>query len=144
MVGPNDTCVYVFKAGTDTILQQLQSPKITTRRAPKGVSVVRSLQYSPDSQHLAVGFEGGAIGIYEAASGQLRKAIAIPDGLDGPVIYSPNGIYLAFGERRKDVGELLDHYVIQLLNVETDDIVKTLSGHTDRITAGTEIVKIWE
>lgn len=51
MVGPNDTCVYVFRAGTDTILQQLRPPKITTRFAPKGVSSVESLQYSPDSKY---------------------------------------------------------------------------------------------
>ena len=135
MVGPDDTCVYVFQAGTGNILQRLQPPKITTPFAPKGVSVVESLQYSPDSQSLAVGFNQGAIGIYDATTGKLKKTISISFHLHGSVAYSPNGKYLAFGERKKDEEELLDHYVIQILDVERGGISKTLSGHSDLITS---------
>ena len=132
-IKPMDTCVFVYQAGTDTILQRLEPPPITTRAAPQGIGAVASLQYSPDSQFLAVGFYGGAIGIYESATGQLKKSRSLPSLLQGPVAYSPNGKYLAFGERRKDEGELLDHQVIQLLDVETGEIAKTLFGHTDVI-----------
>jgi len=136
MIRPVDTCVFVFQRGTDNILQRLQPPKVTTRRNPKGVGAVESLQYSPDSQFLAVGFDGGAIGIYEATTGQLKKSIVIPDGLDGPLAYSPTGKYLAFGELKTNgTGALEKPRVIRLLDVETGERVKTLSGHTGRVTA---------
>jgi WD40 repeat protein len=136
MIGPKDTCVFVFQRGTDNILQRLQPPKITTRRAPKGFGSVESLQYSPDSQFLAVGFNGGAIGIYDTTTGQLKTSIVIPDGLDGPLAYSATGKYVAFGELKKDGTEaLMQPRVIQLLDVETGEIVKTLTGHSDRVTA---------
>ena len=136
MIRPVDTCVFVFQRGTDNILQRLQPPKITTRRAPKGFGSVESLQYSPDSQFLAVGFDGGAIGIYEATTGQLKKSIGIPDGLDGPLAYSPTGKYVAFSELKRDGTEaLMQPHAIQLLDVETGEIVRTISGHSDRVTA---------
>ena len=136
MIRPVDTCVFVFQRSTDNILQRLQPPKVTTRRNPKGVGAVESLQYSPDSEFLAVGFDGGAIGIYEATTGQLKSSIMIPDGLDGPLAYSPTGKYVAFGELKKvETGALEKPHVIQLLDVETGEIVRTLVGHTGRVTA---------
>ena len=132
-ITPGDLCVYVYQAGTDTIVQRLQPPALTTRMAPQGIGSVASLQYSPDSQFLAVGFQGGVIGIYETGTGKLKKSTSLSSFLEGPVAYSPNGKYLAFGERRKEEGELLDHSVIQLLNVETGEVIKTLPGHTDVI-----------
>lgn len=135
MIRSDDTCVFVFQTGTDRILQRLQPPKITTRWAPKGVGMVRSLQYSSDSQSLVVGFEGGAIGIYDAVTGQLKQSFATPAGLDGPLAYSPTGKYLAISERKLDETDLFSHHVIQLLDVASGAIVRTLSGHTDLVTA---------
>lgn len=134
-VKPGDLCVFVYEPGTDTILHRLQPPALTTRMAPQGIGAVASLQYSPDSQFLAVGFQGGAIGIYEAATGELKKSMSLSSFLQGPVAYSPNGKYLAFGDRRKEEGELRDHHVIQLLDTETGEVVKTLAGHASPITA---------
>ena len=135
IVSSTDICVHVFQAGTDTILQRLQPPPITTRFAQKGVAAVESLQYSPDSQSLAVGFTDGAIGIYEAATGQLKKATSLPSFVEGPVAYSPDGKLLAFGQWKKEEGELFEHHVIQLLATERNEVVKTLSGHTGFISA---------
>ncbi|UVT19859.1 MAG: hypothetical protein H8K03_19075 [Nitrospira sp.] len=99
MITSADTCVFVFQAGTDTILQRLEPPPIVTRDAPKGVGMVESLQYSPDSQFLAVGFVGGAIGIFEAETGNLKEAFHAPTAIDGPLAYSPRGRYLAISAR---------------------------------------------
>ena len=101
MIRSDDTCVFIFQAGTDTILARLQPPPIMTHFAPKGVGAVRSIQFSPNSQFLAVGFRDGAIGIYESATGHLQRAISLSTPLQGPLAYSPNGKYLAFGQFRK-------------------------------------------
>ena len=134
-IKPGDLCVYVYQTGTDTIQLQLKPPAITTRMAPQGIGAVRSLQYSPDSRFLAVGFYGGAIGIYEASTGELKKSTSLSSFLEGPVAYSPNGKYLAFGERTKEAGEVFDRHVIQLLDTGTGEVAKTLPGHAGRITA---------
>ena len=118
-IKPGDLCVFVYQAGTDTIVQRLQSPAMTTRMAPQGIGAVASLQYSPDSRFLAVGFQGGAIGIYETATGQLKKAVSLSSFLQGPVAYSPNGKYLAFGDRSEEMRNALGPHVIQLLDTET-------------------------
>ena len=135
VIKPTDSCVFVYRAGTDTIQQRLQPPPMTTRMAPQGVGAVESMQYSPDSQFLAVGFKGGAIGIYEMATGQLKSAMSLSSFLQGPVAYSPNGKYVAFGEWKKDVEDVFEHYVIQLLDTETGEVVKTLLGHSGLVTA---------
>jgi WD40 repeat protein len=121
---------------TDIILQRLQPPQAATRFAPHGVGMVESLQYSPDSQSLAVGFKGGVIGIYEAATGHLKKRVTLNSSLQGPVAYSPKGNFLAFGQWKKDEGELFGHYEIQLLDTNANGgVIKTFSGHTGAITA---------
>ncbi|UVT17203.1 MAG: WD40 repeat domain-containing protein [Nitrospira sp.] len=135
MITLADTCVFVFQAGTDTILQRLQPPPIVTRDAPKGVGMVESLQYSPDSQSLAVGFQGGAIGIYETATGRLTQAVRLSTHLQGPVVFSPHGNILVLGQWEREKGELFEHYIIQLLDVGSGEVVKTLLGHTGAITA---------
>jgi WD40 repeat protein len=84
---------------------------------------------------LGVGFDGGAIGIYDATTAELKMSLSLPSHLQGPVAYSPNGKYLAFGDRRKGADELFEHYVIQLLDVETGQIVKTFPGHANDVTA---------
>lgn len=134
-IKPGDLCVFVYQAGTDTIVQRLQPPALTTRMAPQGIGAVASLQYSPDSQFLAVGFQGGAIGIYETATGALKKSTSLSSFLQGPVAYSPNGKYLAFGDRRKEEGDVFDHHVIQIMDTERGEVTKTLLGHTDLVTA---------
>jgi tricorn protease-like protein len=135
MIKSTDTSVYVFQAGTDTMLQRLDPPRIITRDAPKGVGAVKSLHYSPDSQFLAVGFAGGAVGMYEAATGSLKQSFPTPAALDGPLAYSPSGQYLAFSERIRTEDDLFHHHVIHLIEVTTGRIERTFSGHTDLITA---------
>lgn len=135
MITSADTCAFVFQAGTDTILQRLQPPPIVTRDAPKGVGMVESLQYSPDSQFLAVGFVGGAIGIFEAETGNLKEAFHAPTAIDGPLAYSPRGRYLAISERIKSEEDIFPRHVIHLFDVTTGGIRKTFSGHTDLVTA---------
>lgn len=136
MITSADTCVFLFQAGTDTILQRLVPPPIATGFASKGVGMVESLQYSPDSQFLAVTFRGGGIGIYEVATGQLMKRMTVYTPSLGPVAYSPSGKYLAFGQWKKNEGELFNHAEIHLLDTTADGgIVKTYSGHADLITA---------
>jgi WD40 repeat protein len=129
--------VFIFQAGTDTILQRLKPPPIATHWAPAGVGMVESLQYSPDSRFLAVTFRGGGIGIYEVATGQLMKRVTVYTPTFGAVAYSSNGKYLAFGQWKKNEGELFwNPGEIQLLDTSADGgIVKTLPGHTDLITA---------
>lgn len=136
MITSKDTCVFIFQAGTDTILQRLSPPPIATSNAPAGVGSVESLQYSPDGQFLAVAFGGGGIGIYEVATGKLIKRMTVYSLSLGPVAYSPSGEYLAFGHWKKDEGELFDHTEIQFLGATPDGgIVKTFPGHAGRITA---------
>ncbi|UVT17201.1 MAG: WD40 repeat domain-containing protein [Nitrospira sp.] len=135
MITSADTCVFVFQAGTDRILQRLQPPPIVTRDAPKGVGMVESLQYSPDSQFLAVGFQGGAIGIYEAATGHLRQSVTLNSSLQGPIAYSPNGQLLALGQWNKNESNLFHPHVIHLLRPSTGDIMKSLAGHSDLVLA---------
>ena len=135
MVSSVETSVQVFQAGSDTIVQRLEPPRIVTSHSPKGIGTVKSLQYSPDGKFLAVGFEGGAIGIYEAATGQLRQSFPTHAAIDGPLAYSSNGKYLAISERIKTETDVFDHHVIQLIDVTTGAIVKTISGHADRVTA---------
>lgn len=136
MITSKDTCVFLFQAGTDTILQRLSPPPIATHWAPAGVGMVESLQYSPNSQFLAVTFRGGGIGIYEVATGQLVKRKTVYTPSFGAVAYSPNGKYLAFGQWKKNEGELFTHGEIHLLDATADgDIAITFPGHTDPITA---------
>lgn len=136
MIQSTDICAFVFQPGTATILQRLQPPQITTVSAPNGVGMVESLQYSPDSHSLAVGFKGGAIGIYEAATGHPKKAVTLSSSLQGPVAFSSNGKFLAFGQWQKHESELFGHYEIQLLDTNAKGgVVKTFSGHTGAITA---------
>jgi len=135
MVNSSETSVHVFQAGSGTIVQQLEPPRIVNRDAPKGVAAVKSLQYSPDGQFLAVGFEGGAIGMYEAATGKLKQSFPTHAAIDGPLSYDPSGQYLAFPERIKTEAEVFDHHVIHLMNVSTGEIAKTFSGHSDLVTA---------
>jgi len=135
MITSADTCVFVFQAGTDTIFQRLQPPPIVTRDAPKGVGMVESLQYSPDSQFLAVGFQDGAIGIYEAATGHLKQSVTLNSSLQGPIAYSPTGQLLALGQWNKDESNLFHPHVIHLLRPSTGDIIKSLTGHADLVLA---------
>lgn len=136
MITSADTCVFIFQAGTDTILQRLTPPPIATHWAPAGVGMVDSLQYSPDSQFLAVAFGGGGIGIYEVATGRLIKRTTVYTPSFGALAYSPNGKYLAFGQWKKNEGELFNHAEIHLLDTTANGgIVKTYFGHADLITA---------
>lgn len=137
MITARDTCVFIFQAGTDKILQRLSPPPIATHLAPAGVGMVESLQYSPDSQFLTVTFNGGGIGIYEVATGQLVKRKTVYTPSFGAVAYSPNGKYLAFGQwKTSEDDPLWNHAEIQLLDTSADgDIIKTFPGHTDLITA---------
>ena len=137
MITSADTCVFIFQAGTDTILQRLPPPPIATHWAPAGVGMVDSLQYSPDSQFLAVTFGGGGIGIYEVATGQLMKRVTVYTPTFGAVAYTPKGKYLAFDKWKiKEGGQFWNPGEIQLLDTSADDgIVKTFPGHTDLITA---------
>jgi WD40 repeat protein len=140
MITSADTCVFLFQAGTDTILQRLKPPPIATHWAPAGVGMVESLQYSTDSRLLAVTFRGGGIGIYEVATGRLIKRTTVYTPSFGALAYSPNGKNLAFG-RRKTTEEVELPWIwfpseIQLLDTSADGgIVKTFPGHTDLITA---------
>jgi WD40 repeat protein len=137
MITSADTCVIIFQVGTDTILQRLKPPPIATHWAPAGVGMVDSLQYSPDSQFLAVAFGGGGIGIYEVATGRLIKRMTVYTPTFKAVAYSPNGRYLAFDQWKKNEGEQFwNPTEIQLLDTSANGgIVKTFPGHTDLTTS---------
>jgi WD40 repeat protein len=137
MITSADTSVFLFQSGTDTILQRLVPPPIATGFASKGVGMVESLQYSPDSQFLAVTFRGGGIGIYEVATGRLIKRMTVYTPTFGALAYSPNGKYLAFGKWKTTEGvESWTPGEIQLMDTSVDGgILKTFPGHTDLITA---------
>lgn len=144
MITSADTSVFLFQSGTDTILQRLVPPPIATGFASKGVGMVESLQYSPDSRFLAVTFRGGGIGIYEVATGRLIKRATVYTRSFGALAYSPNGKYLAFGKWKATDDQwkitegrpLWAFSEIQLLDTSADGgIVKTFPGHTDLITA---------
>lgn len=137
MITSADTSVFLFQSGTDTILQRLVPPPIATGFASKGVGMVESLQYSPDSQFLAVTFRGGGIGIYEVATGRLIKRTTVYTRSFGALAYSPNGKYLAFGKWKTTEGvESWTPGEIQLMDTSVDGgILKTFPGHTDLITA---------
>ncbi|UVT17200.1 MAG: WD40 repeat domain-containing protein [Nitrospira sp.] len=140
MITSADICVFLFQAGTGTILQRLVPPPIATSFASKGVGMVESLQYSPDSQFLAVTFRGGGIGIYEVATGQLIKRKTVYTPSFGALAYSPDGKYLAFGQWKTREGRESEHFwspmEIQLLDTSAEGgVVKTFPGHTDLTTA---------
>jgi WD40 repeat protein len=135
MVTSSDISVHVFQAGNETVMQRLDPPRLITRDAPRGVGAVQSLHYSPDGQFLAVGFVGGAIGIYKAGTGNLQQSFRTPTAIDGPMVYSPTGKYLAISERIISEDYLFHRHLIHLIDVGTGEIVKTLSGHTDQVTA---------
>lgn len=135
MVKSSETSVHVFQVGSDSVVQRLEPPGIVTRNAPKGVGAVKSLQFSSDGQFLAVGFEGGAIGMYETATGHLKQSFPTSAAIDGPLAQSPSGKYLAISERIKTEADVFDHHVIQLIDVSTGEIAKTFSGHTDLVTS---------
>jgi WD40 repeat protein len=137
MITSADTCMFIFQAGTNTILQRLVPPPIATSHAPAGVGMVDALQYSPDSRFLAVTFGGGGIGIYEVATGQLMKPMTVYTPTFGAVAYSPNEKYLADDQWKITEGrQLWALSEIQLMDTSADGgIVKTFQGHTDLITA---------
>lgn len=140
MITSADTCVFLFQAGTDKILQRLVPPPIATGYAPAGVGMVDALQFSPDSQFLAVIFGGGGIGIYEVATGRLLKRMTVHTPTFGALAYSPDGKYLVFDQWTTKEGKESEQFwsptEIRLLDTSAEGgIVKTFPGHTDLTTA---------
>lgn len=135
LVPSNTISVHVFRTDTGTLVQQLEPPRIVTRDAPTGVVDVKSLQYSPNGQFLAVGFRAGAIGIYGVKTGSLMHSFSTPGALHGPISYSQNEQFVAVSERVRTEEDVFAHNVIHLLDGTSGRVVKTFSGHADLVTS---------
>jgi WD40 repeat protein/tRNA A-37 threonylcarbamoyl transferase component Bud32 len=91
-----------------------------------------SWAFSADSRRLALGGRDSKSGaptlkVVDAASGKDLLALH-PTGLVGDVSLSPDGKYLA-------VANQWTPYLVTIYEVDTEKAVRTLAGHTDRITS---------
>ena len=115
-----DGLLFIIDATRRTIISRLMLP-----------ARARSLAFSPDGTHLAVGFDGGAMAVYEvnspSSSSPLREIKLRRDCKEAidELKYSPNGRYLAVGSH--------DNY-IDLYETKGYEHRRRLKGHTSYIT----------
>src|SRR5207245_2323773 len=80
--------------------------------------------FSLDSKHLAVAFEANLIGIFDVKTSKSLKTISITSGIATPLLYSPDGKFLAYGGWKQK-----ENYAIKIHDVNTGQVVKVLTGH---------------
>jgi WD40 repeat protein len=91
---------------------------------------IRFMTFSPDGAKLAVStnIDSGTVQVWQVATGKLLSTICHRPGMgggDGPISFSPDGRVLALGNQD----------LVQLWDVATDQEIRRLLGHRDRITA---------
>ena len=90
-------------------------------------SNVSSVAFSPDGTTLASGGYDGAVNLWDASTGGLRKKLEVPAGTLYSVAFSPNGATLCVACRSGNVDEL------QVWDLATGTMQSKLIGHTDVI-----------
>ncbi|MBI4614905.1 MAG: WD40 repeat domain-containing protein [Planctomycetes bacterium] len=107
-VGGGSGGVRLLDSATSLPAHELESPALELARATPdmtpepeqdGPPAVEGLALSPDRRLVAAGFAGGAIRVWEVASGGLVHDLAEPGGGPRRITLSPDGRWLASGHR---------------------------------------------
>ena len=120
----DDTTIQLWDVTTGTSLKTLGTPTGSTH----------SMDFSPDGQTLASG--GNGIRLWDVATGTLRHTLNGHTNQILSLCFSPDGQTLASGNGLSDWTELgMTEYAIQLWDVPTGELRKTIAGHAGRVNS---------
>ena len=120
----DDTKIQLWDVTTGTPLKTLGTPTGSTH----------SMAFSPDGQTLASG--GNGIRLWDVATGTLRHTLTGHTNQILSLCFSPDGQTLASGNGLSEWPEQgMPEYAIQLWDVPTGELRKTIAGHAGRVNS---------
>ena len=101
-----------------------QAPQLTKLYYPETVA---GFAYSPDSNTLAISYQGGKVRIWDAETGTIRHTLEHPNVKSvSDIAYSPDG---------KTLAAACDDWKVRLWDVATGALKNTLIGHTSTVVS---------
>jgi WD40 repeat protein len=141
---PIAIAVLVCTFGTVTLAQPKGGPKIDPK-APYVVvepgshsATVRGVAFTPDSRTIVTAAQDRTVRLWDVATGDLVRVIRLPvPAWVGGELYclamAPDGKTIAVAGRVNDQGR--DGSPIYVIDLETGRMIRTLTDHTDSVTA---------
>src|SRR5262249_3462817 len=121
--GSQDSKVIIFDVGTGKELRRLTHP---------GSGVVYDLAFSPDGRRLASKAVNDGYRLWETATG-TELHLPLTDTLGSPIVFSPEGHFLASGGRHWPARNTEVDTAIHLWELATGKEARRFDGHEDLV-----------